>query len=121
MNISLNRHLSRRTFLRGAGITLGLPFLDAMRPVSGAAAAVAKAEHAQVLKYWLDASMFSKWTRPVVKLPWNAAICRADIAAYRALGIRHITTFATCLDADYVKLHGDPQPALDQYGAAFVR
>ena len=42
MNISLNRHLSRRTFLRGAGITLALPFLDAMRPVFGAAAAVAK-------------------------------------------------------------------------------
>jgi len=39
MNISLNRHLSRRTFLRGAGITLALPFLDAMRPVFGAAAA----------------------------------------------------------------------------------
>ena len=42
MNISLNRQLSRRTFLRGAGITLALPFLDAMRPVFGAAAAVAK-------------------------------------------------------------------------------
>ena len=42
MNISINRHLSRRTFLRGAGITLALPFLDAMRPVFGAAAAVAK-------------------------------------------------------------------------------
>ena len=76
-------------------------------------------EHAQVLEYWLDVSRFSKWTRPAVKLPWDAAIFRADIAAYRALGIRHITTFATYIDADYVKLHGDPQPALDEYGAAF--
>ena len=75
--------------------------------------------HAQVLEYWLDVSLFSKWTRPAVKLPWNAAICRADIAAYRALGVRHITTFATYIDADYVKLHGDPQPVLDEYGAAF--
>ena len=40
---------------------------------------------------------------------------------YRAFGIRHITSFATYLDADYMKLHGDPQPALDEYGAAFVR
>ena len=56
-----------------------------------------------------------------MKLPWNAAICRADIAAYRALGVRHITSFATYLDADYLKLHGDPQPALNEYGAAFVR
>ena len=77
------------------------------------------ADTAQVLEYWLDVSLFSKWTRPAVKLPWNAAVCRADIAAYRALGVRHITTFATYIDADYVKLHGDPQPALDEYGAAF--
>ena len=32
--------LSRRTFLRAAGATLALPFLDAMRPVFGAAPAV---------------------------------------------------------------------------------
>ncbi len=32
MNISLNQSLSRRTFLRAAGATLALPFLDAMRP-----------------------------------------------------------------------------------------
>lgn len=30
--------LNRRTFLRGAGVVLALPFLDAMRPVFGAAA-----------------------------------------------------------------------------------
>jgi Protein of unknown function (DUF1552) len=35
--------LARRTFLRGAGATLALPFLDAMRPVFGAAAATAAA------------------------------------------------------------------------------
>lgn len=35
--------LNRRTFLRGAGITLALPFLDAMRPVFGAAAKSAAA------------------------------------------------------------------------------
>ena len=26
------KHLSRRTFLRGAGVTMALPLLDAMRP-----------------------------------------------------------------------------------------
>lgn len=31
-HISVQRHLSRRRFLRGAGIALGLPFLDAMIP-----------------------------------------------------------------------------------------
>lgn len=74
---------------------------------------------AQVLEYWLDVSLFSGWKRPAKKLPWNVAVCRTDIAAYRALGVRHFTTFATYIDADYVKLHGDPQPALDEYGAAF--
>ena len=33
MNISLNSSLSRRTFLRGAGVTVALPFLEAMLPV----------------------------------------------------------------------------------------
>lgn len=40
-----NRALSRRTFLRGAGVAMSLPFLDAMRPAvaaSGAAAAAAE-------------------------------------------------------------------------------
>lgn len=76
------------------------------------------ADTAQVLEYWLDVSMFSRWTRPAKKLPWDEAICRADIAAYRALGVRHITTFATYIDADYVNLHGDPQPVIEAYGAA---
>jgi hypothetical protein len=38
------KHLSRRTLLRGAGITLGLPFLDAMTP---ALAAVKEAKQAK--------------------------------------------------------------------------
>ena len=38
--------LSRRTFLRGTGITLALPFLDAMRPIFGAAAKAAGADSA---------------------------------------------------------------------------
>ena len=38
--------LNRRTFLRGTGITLALPFLDAMRPVFGAAAKATSADSA---------------------------------------------------------------------------
>ncbi|MBL9138949.1 MAG: DUF4838 domain-containing protein [Verrucomicrobiales bacterium] len=76
------------------------------------------ADTAQVLEYWLDVSRFSGWRRPAVKLPWNAAVCRADIATYRAMGLQHITTFATFMDADYVKRHGDLQSVLDAYGAA---
>ncbi|MDQ3622697.1 MAG: DUF1552 domain-containing protein [Verrucomicrobiota bacterium] len=40
MDISIDRtHLSRRAFLRGAGITLSLPFLEAMTPAFARAAA----------------------------------------------------------------------------------
>jgi hypothetical protein len=39
MNISVNSSLSRRTFLRGTGITIALPFLEAMLPVFGTASA----------------------------------------------------------------------------------
>ena len=39
MNISANHSLSRRTFLRGTGITLALPFLEAMLPVFSTASA----------------------------------------------------------------------------------
>ena len=37
------KHLSRRTFLRGSGVALGLPFLDAMVPASTALAQTAAA------------------------------------------------------------------------------
>ncbi len=39
MNTSLNSSLSRRTFLRGAGITMALPLLEAMLPVFSTASA----------------------------------------------------------------------------------
>src|SRR5262245_51532929 len=37
-----NRHLARRTFLRGLGTTLALPFLESMLPARGALAAAQK-------------------------------------------------------------------------------
>jgi hypothetical protein len=76
------------------------------------------AETTQVLDYWLDVSLHSGWTRPAVKLPWKGEVCRADAAAYRKLGVRHFTTFATYIDADYVRRHGDPQDVLNEYGEA---
>ena len=78
------------------------------------------AKNAQALEYWLDASLFSRRARrtKAVKVPWNEEVCRGDVAAYRKLGIRHITTFACSIDAEYIKMHGDPQPILDAYGKA---
>ena len=57
---------------------------------------------AQVLEYWLDASLFSGWRKPLVRIPWNADKTREEIALYRKRGINHITTFAVNVDDDYV-------------------
>src|SRR5262245_34879083 len=40
--IITRKHLSRRTFLRGAGVVIGLPFLDAMTPALGWAQGAAR-------------------------------------------------------------------------------
>ncbi|MBI4584500.1 MAG: DUF4838 domain-containing protein [Planctomycetes bacterium] len=73
---------------------------------------------AQVLEYWLDASLFSKWKRPAVKIPWNGEVFASDLDAYGARGLRHITTFAVYIDMDYVAQHGDPP--LADYGARLL-
>lgn len=70
---------------------------------------------AQVLEYWIDVSMFSKWKRPSVKLPWHPEILKADIATYSKRGIRHITCFANFVDRDYIVRFGHPD-FVDEYG-----
>jgi len=72
-------------------------------------------EGAQVLEYWLDVSLFSSWKRNAKKkLPWRRDVFLQDIKAYARRGIRHITSFAVYIDADYVRQYG--QPPLDEYG-----
>jgi hypothetical protein len=71
---------------------------------------------AQVLEYWLDVSRFSGWRRPAKKLPWNRDVFLADLDTYAQRGVRHVTSFACYIDADYVRLYGEPS-ALFDYGA----
>ena len=77
------------------------------------------AETTQVLEYWLDVSRFSGWKRPAVKLPWRGDVLESDIATYGSRGIRHITSFAVYVDADYRKRYGEPG-FIDDYGALLV-
>jgi len=70
-----NRKLPRRTFLRGFGATIALPFLESMLPARGASAAAAKAfptrfvgafvPHGAAPGYWVPDS-----TRPGFKFPY---------------------------------------------------
>jgi hypothetical protein len=76
-------------------------------------------ESAQVLEYWLDVSRFSQWKRPAKAVPWKQDVFEADLKAYAARGIRHVTSFAAWLDADYVKAFGEPA-FIEQYGRGFT-
>jgi len=78
----------------------GLPALDSNLTVF-------PKDTAQVLEYWLDVSRFSRWKRPGVKLPWNREVFLADVETYRKRGVRHVTTFAAWIDADYMDRFGD--------------
>jgi hypothetical protein len=73
---------------------------------------------AQALEYWLDVSRFSRWQRPAVKLPWYPEVLAADVETYARRGVRHITSFAVWLDADYVRRFGEPPVA--EYGVALA-
>jgi hypothetical protein len=57
------RHLSRRTFLRGAGVAIGLPFLDAMIPARTALAqTAAKAVPHMGFIYFPHGAIMDRWT-----------------------------------------------------------
>jgi len=94
-----------------------LPAVDRIEMLDANLAAFPR-ETAQVLEYWLDVSRFSSWRRPATKLPWHSDVLQADLASYRRRGIRHVTSFACFIDAQYVEMHGDPQSVLAEYGAA---
>jgi hypothetical protein len=74
---------------------------------------------AQALEYWLDVSMFSRWKKPAVKLPFNREAFAADLDTYGSRGVQHVTSFAVFIDADYVARHGEPP--LDEYGMGLTR
>jgi hypothetical protein len=86
----------------------------------GANLEVFPAATAQVLEYWLDVSRFSGWRHPAVKLPWRRDVLDADLATYANRGIRHVTSFAVYVDADYRRRHGEPG-FVGEYGESLRR
>ena len=64
-------------------------------------------------------SRFSGWKRPAVRLPWRRDVLEADLAAYGSRGIRHVTTFAVYVDAEYRRLYGEPA-FIREYGDALM-
>ena len=52
MRFITKKHLPRRTFLRGAGVTVALPLLDAMLPAATALAQTAAAPVKRFVGVW---------------------------------------------------------------------
>lgn len=74
------------------------------------------AREAVVLEYWLDVSLFSRWKRPAVELPWHPEVCRSDLATYAGYGIHNVTSFAVYMDAEYFERFPSLTP-IEEYGA----
>lgn len=53
--------------------------------------------------YYIKFNAFTG-SNPLEKIPWNSALTRADVQAYRKRGIRHFTTFAVDLSDEYNKM-----------------
>jgi len=61
--LNTKKHLSRRTFLRGAGVTMALPLLDAMIPASTALAQTAAAPRLRMgFIYFPHGAVMNEWT-----------------------------------------------------------
>lgn len=65
------------------------------------------AEDAVILEYWLDVSLFSRWTKPAVQLPWKREVFESDVDTYAEYGIRNVTSFAVYMDSTYFKRFPD--------------
>lgn len=77
--------------------------------------AVFGSEGAQALEYWLDESLFYRANqRKLTKIPWRGDVFLDDLATYGSRGIRHVTTFAVMVNADYVEQFGEPP--VKEYG-----
>lgn len=72
---------------------------------------------AQVLEYWLDNSLFSKWEKPPKIMSICADTIKRDIQFYKKCGFRHITTFGCYLSDEYIEMYGIPPIA--EYGECF--
>jgi hypothetical protein len=86
------RHLPRRTFLRGVGAAIGLPFLDAMRPAMAGPRIRGKAPVRMAFTYVPNGIIMPEWTPaaegagfelPRILEPLEAV--RQDVAVFTGL------------------------------------
>jgi uncharacterized protein DUF1552 len=78
------KHLSRRTFLRGAGVAVGLPFLDAMVPAWTALAQTAASPKARMgFMYLPHGAIMEAWTPATEGAGFELSPILKPLAAYQ--------------------------------------
>jgi hypothetical protein len=77
------KSIPRRTFLRGAGVTLGLPLLDAMFPVFAAANTTAKSPLRVSYFYGPNGRIMNRWTPKVAGAGFELTPTLKPLAAFR--------------------------------------
>lgn len=72
-------------------------------------------ETAQVLEYWVDASLASDYKIGALKpVPWNLTIFNDDLATYASYGIHCVTAYSAFIGPVYAGKYG--VTCLEQYG-----
>jgi hypothetical protein len=83
MSMIFRQHLSRRTFLRGIGVTMSLPLLDAMVPAATALAQTAAKPQVRLgLCFIPHGAVMTQWT-PATTGPLDLSPTLAPLAAHR--------------------------------------
>lgn len=83
MSFLSRNHLSRRSFLRGAGAAIALPFLDAMTPAFGAVSKVQKNPVRLVFCYVPNGIIMNDWTPKAVGTGFEMTRILKPLEAYR--------------------------------------
>jgi len=132
------KHLSRRTFLRGTGIAVGLPLLDAMIPAYSAIANTAAAPkprlgflylpHGAIMKNWTPATEGSNFELPPILMPLEAfkkqitIVSGLENKAQASVPVVHAVNPATWLSCTIPRESTEPflAPTVDQLAAAHI-
>src|SRR5579872_3045603 len=84
MNFVTKKHLSRRTLLRGAGVSLALPLLDSMVPAQTPVARTAAASKSRLSCIYVPhGATMDKWTPSAEGKGFNFTETLAPLEKYR--------------------------------------
>lgn len=82
--IITGKHLQRRTFLKGVGVAIGLPMLDAMIPAMKAAAKVGKSPTRMAVVYVPNGVVMQNWTPATIGANFEMDGILKPLAAFRS-------------------------------------